>query len=73
MEWGIATEMERVKALEVMKNVKSIRGPDEVGGCEITIENAPVGEFQSNGVVENVMKRVHGQMKTIQLPYGRAL
>ena len=34
---------------------------------EVIIENSPVGESQSNGFVENAVRRAHGQVRTIKL------
>ena len=38
---------------------------DRADGCTVP-ENSPVGESQANGLVENTIKRVQGQIRTIK-------
>ena len=33
---------------------------------EVSFEESPVGEHQSNGAVENAIKRVQGQIRTVK-------
>ena len=35
--------------------------------CRVTVLHSPVGESQANGVVENAIQRIQGQVRAIKL------
>ena len=35
-------------------------------GCEVVLENSPVGESQSNGLAENAVREVQGQTRALK-------
>lgn len=36
---------------------------------EIVLENPPVGEFESNGAIQSILKQVQGQIRTLRLAF----
>ena len=64
-------EEKRTKAFnEILVHIKSIRGMEdeiEIGTFPMVIENFPVGESQSNGAVENAIRRVQGQIRIVKI------
>ena len=49
----------------IMKNTAAIRGFNDQ--MQILPENPPVGQSQSNGVVENSIKQAQGQIRTFEV------
>jgi len=39
----------------------------EYCGCQIVLQNSPVGESAANGAMENAVQRVQGQVRAIKL------
>ena len=48
------------------KNMREDSSDDNPGGVVI-LENSPVGESQSNGIVEGAVRRIQGQVRTLKL------
>ena len=58
--------------IEMIRKVKEVKeGSDEdtgykITGGEVIIENSPVGESQSNGLVEATVKEVQNQIRKLK-------
>ena len=59
---------DRLKALGVVStNAGFLRGTDDDEDNLIVNENSPIGLYKSIGPIENVIKRVHSQIRTLRL------
>ena len=60
-------EESRNRIAEEMK--KLVRGVQSIMD-EVVFENSPVGDSESNGVIEGTMKQIQGQVRTLRLYFG---
>ena len=70
---GAARE-ERSKAVgEMAGHIRAVRGIEDDERDAIVPEHSPVGESKSSGAIENALKRLQGQVRTIKMALQEAV